>query len=154
MKVLTVTIAIPFVLLIAFVLASSCAVPTVGLDGGGLRPCPSSPNCVCSEGDTAAESAAIEPFRVPEGTSPDTAFTALMTVLGDGRARIEAEADGYVHAVFTTRILRFKDDFEARLDREGALIHVRSASRVGHSDLGKNRKRVEALRRAWRDALP
>lgn len=147
-------VAIPIALLLALVLASACAVPTVGLDGGTLRPCPDSPNCVCSEGDREDEGSAIEPFRIPDGTSADDAFSALMTVLGDGRARIEGQAEGYVHAVFTTRLLRFKDDLEARLDREAGLIHVRSASRVGYSDLGTNRKRVEALREAWRGALP
>ena len=43
-------------------------------------------------------------------------------------------------------MFRFVDDLECRLDAENRVIHVRSASRVGYSDLGVNRKRVERLR--------
>ena len=59
--------------------------------------------------------------------------------------KIEADQDGYLWAVFTSRIFRFKDDLECRLAAPENLIHVRSASRLGYSDLGVNRKRVEAL---------
>ena len=60
--------------------------------------------------------------------------------------RIEAADDNYLHAVATTRIMRFKDDLEFLLDRDAGTIGVRSASRVGYSDLGANRDRVESLR--------
>lgn len=129
------------------VLAVGCAAPTVGLDGGRLRACPESPNCVCSE--VAPDSAAyVAPFAVPEGVEPAEAFARLARTV-EGRAAVETREDGYLHAVFKTALLRFRDDFEARLDREAGLIHVRSASRLGYSDLGKNRKRIEALREAY-----
>lgn len=54
-----------------------------------------------------------------------------------------------MHAVFVTRWLRFRDDVHFALDDERGVIHVRSASRVGHSDLGTNRRRVEAIRTAF-----
>ncbi|MEZ5467356.1 MAG: DUF1499 domain-containing protein [Lysobacterales bacterium] len=44
---------------------------------------------------------------------------------------------------------RFIDDIELRFDDAAGQIQVRSGSRVGYSDLGVNRKRVEALRKAW-----
>ena len=40
----------------------------------------------------------------------------------------------------------FVDDINVVLDTETNLIHIRSASRKGHSDFGVNRKRIEALR--------
>lgn len=52
----------------------------------------------------------------------------------------------YLHAVFTSRIFRFKDDLELRMDRENRIIHLRSASRTGYSDFGVNRKRAEQFR--------
>lgn len=80
----------------------------------------------------------------------------LGEVLAD-RAQVVSRDDGYLHAVFTSRIFRFKDDFEARLeagsDPAEAKIHVRSASRVGYSDLGANRRRVDAVRAAFGAAL-
>ncbi|MEM9898790.1 MAG: DUF1499 domain-containing protein [Pseudomonadota bacterium] len=57
---------------------------------------------------------------------------------------IVQQSDEYIAAVFTTKIMRYKDDVEFRLD--DAAVHVRSASRVGYSDLGANRKRIESLR--------
>lgn len=55
------------------------------------------------------------------------------------------EESGYLHAVFRSRVFRFIDDLELRLDREQGAIHLRSAARSGYSDLGVNRKRAEQL---------
>ena len=49
-------------------------------------------------------------------------------------------------------LLRFVDDVDAVVDPDAGVIHVRSASRVGYSDLGVNRKRVEAIRAAFANA--
>lgn len=139
-------------LLLLLVVGGSCAAPELGPGPDGrLRPCPSSPNCVASEGDPG-DAAHVAPFRIPEGIAPASAFAALVGVV-EQRARVEERAEGYLRAVFVTRLLRFRDDFEARLDPEASLIHVRSASRIGYSDLGANRKRVEALREAFGAAL-
>ena len=44
------------------------------------------------------------------------------------------------------RTMLFVDDGEFLLDRENKVIHIRSASRLGYSDLGKNRSRLEDIR--------
>ena len=44
---------------------------------------------------------------------------------------------------------RFTDDVEFSLDEAAGVIHVRSASRIGHGDRGVNRARVEAIRSAF-----
>lgn len=135
-----------------FVLVVSCVGPTVGLVDGSLRDCPSSPNCVCSE-VAFEDSGYIEPFAVPAGEAGQVAFDRLAGLVEE-RATIETLEPGYLHAVFKTSLLRFRDDFEARLEAEGRQIHVRSASRLGFSDLGANRRRVEALREAYEAARP
>ncbi len=61
---------------------------------------------------------------------------------------VRAEAR-YIHVIFTTPILRFKDDVEFLLDADSEVIHFRSASRIGRSDLGTNRKRMEQLSAAY-----
>jgi uncharacterized protein (DUF1499 family) len=63
--------------------------------------------------------------------------------LGGVISRLE---DDYLAAMFETTLFRFVDDVELRLDAEAGVIHIRSASRVGRSDLGANRKRVAVLR--------
>ena len=109
-----------------------------------LATCPSSPNCVSTaEGEDDAHS--IAPIDI-EG-DPREAWSTLKSLLeADGSFRITASNDRYLRAVATTRILRFKDDVEFLLDPDQNTIGMRSASRVGYSDLGKNRKRMESIR--------
>lgn len=116
------------------------------MPNGKLTPCPNKPNCVCSL-DSAAQHA-VKPF--PILTSPANSLAKLKEIISrEPRTEIVTSSDGYLHAVYTTAILRFKDDVEFLVDAKAKLIQVRSASRVGHSDLGVNRKRVEALRKAY-----
>ncbi len=53
----------------------------------------------------------------------------------------------YLRAECTTPLLNFVDDIEFLHDQKAGVIHVRSASRVGRSDLDANRKRVEEIRK-------
>lgn len=112
--------------------------PGVQADGR-LAACPASPNCVGSEsvadGDTQH---GIAPLPLAwDGTRLADAVSALGGEIVD-------RDDAYIHVTFTSRIFRFVDDLELRAD--GDRTQVRSASRVGHSDLEANRKRVELLR--------
>jgi uncharacterized protein (DUF1499 family) len=119
--------------------------PKAGLAGGKLRSCPGTPNCVVSENETDASR--IEPLLL-EG-APEQAWAVLQQVVTQNGGTIRQNQDGYLWATFTSRIFRFVDDVEFRLDAARGMIQVRSASRVGHSDLGVNRKRVEELRTAF-----
>ena len=128
------------------VLACSTIPESIGLQDDRLRPCPDSPNCVSSE--DPASPAFVEPLRY--SGSFEEAFDSLVERLSvePQVELIEAEA-GYIHAVFTSALMRFRDDVEFRFDAESSVVHVRSASRIGHSDLGANRARIEALRSSW-----
>jgi uncharacterized protein (DUF1499 family) len=137
----------PAAILVALALWAtvSCASqrrPKAGMADGRLKPCPDSPNCVCSE-DRGGRSS-IEPLAFVG--SPADAWSRAKQALQDMGGKIQEEKDGYLWATFTSRIFRFVDDLEVRMDAANQVIHVRSASRVGYSDLGVNRKRVEALR--------
>jgi uncharacterized protein (DUF1499 family) len=67
------------------------------------------------------------------------------------RSRLVSSRDGYLHAEFRSRLLGFVDDVEFSIDEAEQLIHFRSASRVGYSDLGVNRKRMEEFLRRYKD---
>ena len=111
----------------------------LGLKDGYLRPCPSSPNCVNSMVNED-EVHRIEPFR---GVS----LAELRELLqNEESVEIVTDHDNYLHAEFTSLIMRFVDDVEFFSIAEEQVIHVRSASRLGSSDLGANRRRVEGLR--------
>jgi uncharacterized protein (DUF1499 family) len=130
-------------------LAMSQATAPEDLAAGRLRACPDSPNCVSSQAGDAAHR--VEPIAF-EG-DPAAALDRLRrAVVSLPRARIVSATGGYLHAEFTSLVFRFVDDVELLVDPEQRLIHVRSASRVGYSDLGANRRRVEAIRRAFERA--
>jgi uncharacterized protein (DUF1499 family) len=63
------------------------------------------------------------------------------------------EQGNYLHVEMRSLMFRFVDDVEFSLAASAGLIHVRSASRVGYSDFGVNRKRVERIRAAF-DSQP
>ncbi|MEM9302177.1 MAG: DUF1499 domain-containing protein [Pseudomonadota bacterium] len=115
----------------------------VGLVSGSLRDCPPSPNCVSSLAPEFDQEHRVAPL------APAADLDGLETVLQEQfNAEIVASESNYMHAVFTTRFMFFKDDVELYLPAPGGPVHIRSASRLGYSDLGANRARVEALRAA------
>jgi uncharacterized protein (DUF1499 family) len=116
-----------------------------GLVDGRLRPCPSSPNCVVSEPQNASS---IPPLNFTG--DPKLAFRSLIDFLeAESNASIITLNEGYVHAVYYTPYLKFADDVEFRLDLEAKVIHARSGSRIGYSDMGANRARIERIRQNW-----
>jgi uncharacterized protein (DUF1499 family) len=116
------------------------------LQAGKLRPCPDTPNCVSSEEGTP-EAKKVAPFPAPGGRSDMVRLKALVAAWP--RTAVVADSGDYLHAESTSLIWRFVDDVEFRFDSAASVIQVRSASRLGRSDLGVNRKRVVAMRDAW-----
>ena len=116
-----------------------------------LKPCPESPNCVCSHTPSSRRQHAIAPLTITGDV--DTAMARLARVVSSlPRSRVHKQEEGYLWVVCTTALLRFRDDVEFELDRDAAVIHVRSASRLGYSDLGVNRRRVETIRERFEQA--
>lgn len=144
--------AIISALLLALLLSGCSDMPDNNVDPATVTEfasCPSSPNCVCST-DTG-RSHHIEPLTV--SGKLDTAWQTLHDILGADRSiSIVVSDHHYIRAEAKTRLMRFTDDVEFLLDREAGVIDMRSASRVGYSDFGKNRRRLEGIRSAMRDA--
>ncbi len=117
----------------------------LGVEQGKLKPCPSSPNCVSSYADD--DEHAIEPYRY--SMDKEAAYEKMVQILKtEKRVIIVEESERYIRAEFKTAIMRFVDDVEFLFDI-GQTIHIRSASRLGHSDLGLNRKRMERIRKRF-----
>lgn len=115
-----------------------------GARDGLLVACPSSPNCVSSQ--SADEGHRIAALAV--SGDPDAAFARLKLVLGRrSDTTIIDERAGYLRVELRTTL--FVDDGEFLLDRTRNVIQVRSASRLGYSDFGKNRSRMEEIRRQF-----
>ncbi|UTW11609.1 DUF1499 domain-containing protein [Marinobacterium rhizophilum] len=124
---------------------SSQAPSSLGVQNGRLAPCPDTPNCVGSEYPDSP--AWIAPLSFTD--SPPQAWARLQNRIQAQGGQIETLTDTYLWATYRSRLLRFIDDVEFRLDSEARQIQVRSASRLGYSDLGVNRKRIEDLRSAF-----
>lgn len=120
--------------------------PKLGVNNGHLMECPQTPNCVNSQAQD--DKHAIQPI-VFIGTSKE-AQVSLLKILDELKpAKIVAVQDNYIQAEFVSKVFRFIDDVEFYFpETEGkeTTIHVRSASRVGRSDFGANRKRIEHIR--------
>ena len=117
-----------------------------GIRDGTLAACPDSPNCVSS---FATESMHFMPPITFDGQPKVAMQTVVEIVSGMDGVRIVAKDDDYVHCEFSTPLFGFVDDLELLLDCDESVIHFRSASRVGHSDFGVNRKRMDEILRKF-----
>lgn len=115
----------------------------IGMVSGKLAPCPASPNCVSSFSQDAEHQ--IEPLAYT--SSPAEAMAKLKGAIESSpKTKIITATDNYLYAEFTSALMGFVDDVEFLVDDGAKVIHVRSASRLGQSDLGVNRKRIETIR--------
>ncbi|HEX2253958.1 MAG TPA: DUF1499 domain-containing protein [Thermoanaerobaculia bacterium] len=111
-----------------------------------LAPCPDTPNCVSTEATQAARR--MEP--IPFAGEPELAIGRLVRIVEamPGGA-VKRREPGYLHATFTSRLLRYVDDVDLLVDPAARVIRFRSASRVGTWDLGANRRRMREIRRRF-----
>lgn len=132
---------------LSFLTGCAATMPELGIENDQLKQCPQSPNCVSSQAKDEAHF--IEPVSVT--ATPLEAKNYLLKILGElKQSKVVVVEDTYIRAEFVSKIFRFIDDVEFYFpDRNSKelIIHFRSASRVGYSDLGVNRKRMEMIRR-------
>ena len=132
-------------LLLVFLAACSGKRPeNLGLQNNQLSPCPDKPNCVSSY--ASSEQHKIEPFNLSGDKEKD--LSAIKTAIQSNfeNAKQIKEEENYLYYEFTSSLMRYVDDVEFYWT-EGGKVHLRSASRLGHSDLGANRERIETIRK-------
>jgi uncharacterized protein (DUF1499 family) len=120
--------------------------PDLGIENGQLKQCPKTPNCVNSQ--TKDKKHFIEPILIA-ATQLEAKNDILKILTEYNQSKIAVVEDNYIRAEFISKIFRFIDDVEFYFPKTKSrilIIHVRSASRVGYSDLGVNRKRIERIR--------
>jgi len=123
---------------------------TLGLSDGKLSACPNKPNCVSSQ--ASKQSQQIDPFTYSDiGRRQEVCEILLKLLDEDSALTLATREENYVHA--EARAMMFIDDIEFYLPQNEPVVHVRSASRLGRSDFGANRRRVEALRETFLSRL-
>jgi uncharacterized protein (DUF1499 family) len=143
---------VPIIFVISMLLTGcSGTMPKLGINNGQLMPCPKSPNCVSSQ---ATDEQHFIQSILFIGTQQEAKSALLKILKAWKRTKITVVEENYIRAEFSSMIFRFVDDVEfyfpsmeaAQTQAEKTTIHVRSASRVGYSDFGVNRKRIEQVR--------
>lgn len=138
----------PRVTTMAFLSFSGKRPDFIDVKEGKLAPCPISPNCVSSQATDAQH-------RIPAliySSSPEQAMARLKQIIqSQAGATIITERPDYLYAEYTSKLMGFVDDVEFYFNPDLGLIDVRSASRLGQSDLGVNRKRVESITAEFQD---
>jgi len=118
----------------------------LGIKNGRLKPPPGSPNAVSSQAQDASHAIAPLSYSGP----PARAMDALVNIVkSTPRARIIAQTNDYLYAEYQSALMGFVDDVEFWFESNAKVIQVRSASRLGYSDFGVNRARVEDIRRKF-----
>jgi uncharacterized protein (DUF1499 family) len=113
-------------------------------ESSGFLDCPDTPNCVSSLAKNPKYR--VEPFRLKK--DPKTSWDIVKkTVELLPRTKVVSADNSDIHAECRSLIFRFVDDLTLHLTPSNGIIHLRSASRIGYSDLGVNRRRVETLRK-------
>ena len=142
MKLIYLFVAITVLIIIYFailgVISRSGAAP--GLVNERLSLCGKKPNSVCSENDPDTE------HYVAPIPANGRGLAQLAAVIESMGGTVTVQGQSYLASEFSSGLFGFVDDLELRLEQDAGLIQVRSASRVGYSDLGANRKRVNRLR--------
>lgn len=122
-----------------------------GLVEGMLSRCPAKPNCVCSERKDDVKHY-IKPIVVSLTSTIDQ-FHLLKNIIQDMGGVLQSEKEHYLAYYFSSAIFGFVDDVEIRFDQNKNVIHFRSSSRMGTSDFGVNRKRIELLKRLYQERI-
>ncbi|SBS32881.1 hypothetical protein MSP8886_02581 [Marinomonas spartinae] len=117
----------------------------LGMTAGLFKSCPTSPNCVSSQAEKTDKVHYTDPIPYT-GNRKDVQLAIESYFLKKGNADIVTSRLGYVHLEVKSALIGYIDDVEFYLPESKKVIEVRSASRVGYSDMGVNRKRIQQLR--------
>lgn len=135
------------ILLVAFMFIKNNITPKdLGVKDGKLAKMPNSPNAVSSQTDI--EDKKVEPL-VFSGGLEDSKNKILSIIDSYKGTEIIKNEKNYIHVIFKTSGMKFRDDVEFYFDERNKLIHFRSASRVGYSDMGLNKERYNEIKNEY-----
>jgi len=118
----------------------------IGIVDGKFHPCPDTPNCVSTQ--AADNKHKIDPIQY-SGSLSEAKEKIVKIINSLKRSKIITNKENYIHAEFRTATFRFVDDVEFLFDDSEKIIHFRSRARLGISDMGVNRKRMEIIRKKF-----
>jgi len=143
----TQSLASTLVSIIALSLMTGCSVlpqTPPGVYQGQLTPCPTSNNCVISDRrDAAHYLPAWETNQTPEQVK-----LKLMAILQQHpNIQIISHSEFYIHGQYRSDWFGFIDDLEFLIEENA--VQIRSASQLGYSDFGANKKHLLIIKKAF-----
>ena len=151
-----IAIALPVTVILLFWLMAMASREgrAIGLVDGQLARCSAKPNCVCSEYPDDSNHY-VEPLVIPARIENSERLHQLIKiVLEEVGGNIQIQSNTYIAATFESRFLGFIDDVEVRIDMPRQRVYLRSASRIGYSDMGANLKRVNRITELLKKRIP
>ncbi|HVJ67218.1 MAG TPA: DUF1499 domain-containing protein [Caulifigura sp.] len=147
------------VILFPYAVTYNQPAPKLGATLMGLKDCPQTPNCVCSDltfvlvENMAGRKRARQPVLPRDYIAPlqlkdgeDASWKALEEVVRrQPGIRVVESSNQYLHVERRTTIYGLIDDVEFCRLYTGTVL-VRSAARIGYADFGRNRRFVERIR--------
>jgi uncharacterized protein (DUF1499 family) len=118
----------------------------IGIVDGKFYPCPNTPNCVSTQ--ATDDKHKIDPIQY-SGSLSEAKEEITKIIHSLKRSKIITNKENYIHAEFRTATFKFVDDVEFLFDDSEKIIHFRSRARLGYSDMGVNRKRMENIRNLY-----
>lgn len=146
MKILADVIGAMGAIVIYLVVKNNLTPSNLGINNGKLAQMPNKPNAVSSE--TEEKDKRIEALEF-KGNLVDSKSQVIKAIESYGNAKIIKNETNYIYVVFTNGIIKYHDDVEFYFDESKKLIQIRSASRIGYSDMGLNRERYNKLRELY-----
>lgn len=128
---------------VSMVVSNNRTPKNLGVHDGKLAEVPTSPNGISTQ--TSIVDKKIEPLLY-KGTLEESKKNIENIIEGFEGAKIITNEKNYIHVVFSTKLMKYKDDAEFYFNKNKKIIEFRSASRIGKSDLGMNRKRYEEIK--------
>jgi uncharacterized protein (DUF1499 family) len=141
-KVLLVIVVVVVIAGLQMLMSNNVVPKNMGVKNGLFSPLSKSPNGVSSQ--STEENYYVEPLPMKDDFT-STKKALLKAVETYGNSKVITEENNYIHVVFTTSKMKFKDDLELYINELEKVVHYRSASRVGYSDMGLNRQRYNAI---------
>ena len=146
MKILTGVIGLMGAIVIYMVVKNNLTPTNLGVTNGKLNKMPNKPNAVSSQ--TEEKDKKIDALEFKENLM-NSKQQVIKAIDNYGNAKIIKNEINYLYVVFTTGIMKYHDDVEFYFDERKKLIQIRSASRIGYSDMGLNRERYNKLRELY-----
>ncbi len=127
------------ILILSTLLLTACGQRIDTMTDKSTNLCSNKPNCASTL--EKREAFSVKPFVLVKPTNIEEIANIAKNLKG---AKIISIDGNYAHIECTSSVFRFVDDLELRISGDDLI--VRSESRVGYSDFGINKKRIEQLR--------